>query len=120
IEGEGQVVFRYVDESGQPVEAGNPNGSLSNIAGIINREGNVLGLMPHPERASEEALGSADGRGIFTSLAGALARLAKASSMIATSSHGRSTRSLPLAALIAGQPRISAASGSERVEVDGN
>src|SRR6185369_5508903 len=79
IEGEGQVVFRYVDESGQAVESANPNGSLGNIAGIINREGNVLGMMPHPERASEEALGSADGRGIFTSLAAAIAELAKAS-----------------------------------------
>jgi phosphoribosylformylglycinamidine synthase subunit PurQ / glutaminase len=79
IEGEGQVVFRYVDASGEAVDAANPNGSLNNIAGIINREGNVLGMMPHPERASEEALRSADGRAVFTSLATALAELAKAS-----------------------------------------
>jgi phosphoribosylformylglycinamidine synthase I len=79
LEGEGQVVFRYVDERGETTEAANPNGSLNNIAGIINREGNVLGMMPHPERASEEALGSTDGRGIFTSLATAIAELAKAS-----------------------------------------
>ena len=79
LEGEGQVVFRYVDEAGEATEAANPNGSLNNIAGIINREGNVLGMMPHPERASEEALGSADGRAIFTSLATAIAELAKAS-----------------------------------------
>jgi phosphoribosylformylglycinamidine synthase I len=79
LEGEGQVVFRYVDERGETTEAANPNGSLNNIAGIVNREGNVLGMMPHPERASEEALGSTDGRGIFTSLATAIAELAKAS-----------------------------------------
>jgi phosphoribosylformylglycinamidine synthase len=79
LEGDGQVVFRYVDERGEATEAANPNGSLNNIAGIINREGNVLGMMPHPERASEEALGSTDGRGIFTSLATAIAELAKAS-----------------------------------------
>ena len=79
IEGEGQVVFRYVDAGGEPTDAANPNGSLNNIAGIINREGNVLGMMPHPERASEEALGSCDGRAVFTSLATALAELAKAS-----------------------------------------
>jgi phosphoribosylformylglycinamidine synthase len=79
LEGEGQVVFRYVDSNGEAVDAANPNGSLNNIAGIINREGNVLGMMPHPERASEEALRSADGRAVFTSLASALAELAKAS-----------------------------------------
>jgi phosphoribosylformylglycinamidine synthase len=79
LEGEGQVVFRYVNEAGEPTEIANCNGSLNNIAGIISREGNVLGMMPHPERASEEALGSNDGRGIFTSLAAAIAELAKAS-----------------------------------------
>ena len=57
----------------------NPNGSLDNIAGICNRERNVLGLMPHPERASEQLLGSSDGRIIFYSLADTLAELAKAS-----------------------------------------
>lgn len=79
LEGEGQVLFRYVDAKGQPTDEANPNGSRNNIAGIINDRGNVLGMMPHPERASEDALGSADGRGIFTSLAAALAELAKAS-----------------------------------------
>jgi phosphoribosylformylglycinamidine synthase len=79
LEGEGRVVFRYVDEAGEATASANPNGSIANIAGIINREGNVLGMMPHPERASEDALGSADGRGIFTSLAAAIAELAKAS-----------------------------------------
>ncbi|MBK6313932.1 MAG: phosphoribosylformylglycinamidine synthase subunit PurQ [Blastocatellia bacterium] len=79
LEGEGQVLFRYVDAKGEPTPDSNPNGSRNNIAGIINDRGNVLGMMPHPERASEDALGSADGRGIFTSLAAALAELAKAS-----------------------------------------
>ncbi len=79
LEGEGQVVFRYVDAAGEPTDPANPNGSLSNVAGIISREGNVLGMMPHPERASEEPLRSTDGRGMFTSLATAIAELAKAS-----------------------------------------
>lgn len=79
LEGEGQVLFRYVDSKGDPTPESNPNGSRNNIAGIVNDRGNVLGMMPHPERASEEALGSADGRGVFTSLAAALAELAKAS-----------------------------------------
>lgn len=63
-----QVVFRYVDERGRATEAANVNGSAANIAGIINREGNVLGMMPHPERASEALLGSEDGRIVFESL----------------------------------------------------
>ena len=64
IEGEGQVVFRYLD---------NPNGSLHDIAGIVSRRGNVLGMMPHPERAIEALLGSEDGRGLFASLKGVTA-----------------------------------------------
>ncbi|HQR38819.1 MAG TPA: phosphoribosylformylglycinamidine synthase subunit PurQ [Blastocatellia bacterium] len=79
LEGEGQVVFRYVSAAGDVTPESNPNGSMNNIAGIISREGNVLGMMPHPERAAEEALGSTDGRGMFTSLASAIAELAKAS-----------------------------------------
>ncbi len=79
LEGEGQVVFRYVSPAGDVTPESNPNGSMNNIAGIISREGNVLGMMPHPERAAEEALGSTDGRGMFTSLASAIAELAKAS-----------------------------------------
>jgi phosphoribosylformylglycinamidine synthase len=62
-----QVVFRYCDPSGGVTEQANPNGSLENIAGIANAEGNVVGMMPHPERASERLLGSDDGRVIFTS-----------------------------------------------------
>jgi phosphoribosylformylglycinamidine synthase len=63
-----QVLFTYSDKQGRNTEAANPNGSRRNIAGITNREGNVLGLMPHPERASEKILGSADGLGLFTSI----------------------------------------------------
>lgn len=63
-----QVVFRYVDEEGEPTAAANPNGSVANIAGICNDSGNVLGLMPHPERAVEDFLGSTDGRLIFDSI----------------------------------------------------
>lgn len=57
-----QVVFRYCTPSGEISDASNPNGSLENIAGVINEGGNVLGMMPHPERAAEALLGSADGR----------------------------------------------------------
>ena len=68
LEDSGQIVFRYVDGNGQLTESSNPNGSLNNIAGIRNREGNVLGMMPHPERAVEDILGSADGLKVFESL----------------------------------------------------
>jgi phosphoribosylformylglycinamidine synthase subunit PurQ / glutaminase len=64
----GQVLWRYVDAQGKATEIANPNGSLENIAGVSNAQGNVAGLMPHPERASEGLLGSADGRFIFESL----------------------------------------------------
>jgi phosphoribosylformylglycinamidine synthase len=62
------VIFRYVDAQGQPTDAGNPNGSVHNIAGICNASRNVVGLMPHPERACEAALGSADGLAVLSSL----------------------------------------------------
>jgi len=62
------VLFRYCDEQGQATKEVNPNGSLENIAGIMNESGNVLGMMPHPERASEAILGSEDGRRIFLSM----------------------------------------------------
>ena len=61
----GQVVLRYCDAAGDITPEANPNGSVDNIAGITNERGNVLGLMPHPERASEAILGSEDGRRIF-------------------------------------------------------
>jgi len=63
-----QILWQYVNAEGQPTDAANPNGSLQNIAGICNERRNVAGLMPHPERASEPLLGSADGRLIFESL----------------------------------------------------
>ena len=68
LEGEGQVVFRYVDAKGEATAGANPNGSLQNIAGVCNAAGNVVGLMPHPERVSEALLGSEDGKRIFESL----------------------------------------------------
>ncbi len=66
----GQVVFRYADQDGRTNTEANPNGSIDNIAGVSNRSGNVIGLMPHPERAGEIALGSEDGLVIFKSLIG--------------------------------------------------
>lgn len=73
LESEARIVFRFVDAGGRVTEAANPNGSWHNIAGIINAKGNVLGMMPHPERAMEDVLGSEDGVGLFTSLASSLA-----------------------------------------------
>ena len=69
-----QVVFRYTTPSGEVTAAANPNGSARNIAGICNRQRNVVGLMPHPERACELALGSGDGRVVLESVVNALAR----------------------------------------------
>lgn len=63
-----QIVFKYCDESGNTVDSANPNGSMENIAGISNEEGNVLGMMPHPERCAEAILGNEDGRLIFESI----------------------------------------------------
>lgn len=68
LERNGQVVFRYTTPAGEITPDSNPNGSANNIAGIVNRAGNVLGMMPHPERAAEEALGSQDGAILFRSL----------------------------------------------------
>jgi phosphoribosylformylglycinamidine synthase len=68
LEGEDQVVFRYCDASGRSSAEANPNGSLHHIAGVCNAAGNVVGLMPHPERASELILGSTDGRLLFESV----------------------------------------------------
>lgn len=68
-----QVVLRYSDAEGNIVPEANPNGSIENIAGICNRKGNVFGLMPHPDRACEERLGSADGARIFSSMVRAVA-----------------------------------------------
>jgi len=72
LEDEGRIVFRYVDASGEATDEANPNGSWHNIAGIVNEGGNVLGMMPHPERAVEELLGSTDGLALFRAMARAL------------------------------------------------
>jgi phosphoribosylformylglycinamidine synthase I len=74
-----QIVFRYTTPDGREDVAANPNGSLANIAGVCNRERNVLGLMPHPERAVEASLGSEDGLVIFRSLIESLMRQAAVS-----------------------------------------
>lgn len=76
LQNDKRIVFRYCDKDGQVTDAANPNGSRDNIAGICNQGRNVLGLMPHPERACEELLGSSDGRAIFSSLAATLAAVA--------------------------------------------
>jgi len=68
LEAGGQVIYRYSDENGVINAAGNPNGSLRNIAGICNKDRNVFGMMPHPERACSEALGNLDGRAILHTL----------------------------------------------------
>jgi phosphoribosylformylglycinamidine synthase len=77
LQRENRIIFRYCDPQGHLTEDANPNGSLDHIAGICNRERNILGLMPHPERASEEILGSSDGRTLFHSLALALAEMTR-------------------------------------------
>jgi phosphoribosylformylglycinamidine synthase subunit PurQ / glutaminase len=74
LEGEGQVVFRYTTRDGRLEPDANVNGSASAVAGVCNRRRNVVGLMPHPERASEPQLGSADGKRILGALVGSLVR----------------------------------------------
>lgn len=68
LEDEDRIAFRYCDEAGNVTPECNPNGSVRNIAGIVNHERNVLGMMPHPERCAEDVLGRPDGIGIFESL----------------------------------------------------
>ena len=68
LEANNQVVFRYCTSSGEITEAANPDGSLNNIAGIVNKAGNVLGMLPYPERACEEIVGGLDGNVIFKSI----------------------------------------------------
>jgi len=72
LEDEGRVVFRYSTADGDCTEAANPNGSINNIAGILNERGNVLGMMPHPERYADMALGCDDGMAIFQSIANSM------------------------------------------------
>lgn len=68
LEEEGRVLFRYCEATGEVTDSANPNGSAHNIAGIVNSQGNVLGMMPHPERSCEDLLGSTDGNLIFQSI----------------------------------------------------
>ena len=63
-----QIMFTYCNRDGKPTVESNPNGSILNIAGLSNKEGNVLGLMPHPERASDTVLGNTDGKKLFESI----------------------------------------------------
>lgn len=73
LQDQNRIVFRYATKDGQVTTAANPNGSLDNIAGICNEGGNVLGMMPHPERSSEAEMGSTDGFKVFEALVGAMA-----------------------------------------------
>jgi phosphoribosylformylglycinamidine synthase len=68
LEDNQQILFRYVNSQGEITEDSNPNGSLHNIAGISNQQGNVLGMMPHPERAADQALKAIDGLALFQGL----------------------------------------------------
>jgi phosphoribosylformylglycinamidine synthase len=68
LEANGQVLFRYCDQNGNIASAYNPNGSISNIAGVTNKNRNVFGMMPHPERAADENLGNLDGKAMFESI----------------------------------------------------
>jgi phosphoribosylformylglycinamidine synthase subunit PurQ / glutaminase len=68
LEANGQVIYRYSDENGNITAEANPNGAIRNIAGIANKEGNVFGMMPHPERATSTILGNTDGRNILNAL----------------------------------------------------
>jgi phosphoribosylformylglycinamidine (FGAM) synthase-like amidotransferase family enzyme len=70
LEGDGRVIFRYCDATGNVTPESNPNGAIANIAGICSPNRNVLGMMPHPERAVEKLLGSDDGLYVFESLIG--------------------------------------------------
>jgi phosphoribosylformylglycinamidine synthase len=73
LRGEGRIAFRYCDARGVVDDAANPNGSLDGIAGIVNEHGNVLGMMPHPERAADPELGGVEGRAMFDGLLAAVA-----------------------------------------------
>ena len=86
LEGENRVVFRYVDDCNQVTSEANPNGSARNIAGIINANGNILGMMPHPERHSLAVLGNTDGLGVFESL---LLAVSESESVAAHASQGK-------------------------------
>src|ERR1700746_3755137 len=88
LEGEGRVIFRYASPDGMIDPNWNHNGAINAIAGIVSENGNVLGMMPHPENHVEAAVGRTDGRGLFAGLAEALARAAEGGALMPdTSSH---------------------------------
>jgi|WetSurMetagenome_2_1015567.scaffolds.fasta_scaffold38032_3 phosphoribosylformylglycinamidine synthase subunit PurQ / glutaminase len=91
LEQRNRVVFRYCDEEGRSTPGANPNGSAANIAGIINAEGNVMGMMPHPERASDPLLRHTDGQRVFLSMLDAILSRSTGHSPI-TAQGGRSER----------------------------
>ena len=74
LENNDQVLFRYCDQKGYVSPESNPNGSVSNIAGIVNETGNVLGMMPHPERCCDELIGGVDGKFVFESIISSIKR----------------------------------------------
>ena len=88
LEANRQVIFRYTDATGQLVDAANPNGSINNIAGICNRTRNVVGLMPHPERACEASVGSADGCAVLESVVSAFANRVEQRNVSSTDGKG--------------------------------
>jgi phosphoribosylformylglycinamidine synthase len=89
LEARGQVLFRYVDASGEPTPEANPNGSLRSIAGVMNLRGNVFGMMPHPEHDVEAITGGEDGRKLFRSLADHVEQTTSASTPSAGAAEGR-------------------------------
>jgi len=89
LEERGQVLFRYCDADGELTDEANPNGSMSHIAGIVNDEGNVLGMMPHPERACDSLLRHTDGRRIFESVIHYVLSAAAEPALVSTYNGGR-------------------------------
>jgi phosphoribosylformylglycinamidine synthase subunit PurQ / glutaminase len=82
LQANAQVIFRYCDQEGRVTPEANPNGSLDNIAGIRNAAGNVLGMMPHPERCAESVLGNEDGRLILASMVEGLKNVKRAETVV--------------------------------------
>lgn len=91
VESEGLVVFRYADERGDATPDANPNGSTNNIAGLRNEAGNVVGLMPHPERCSEPLMGGTDGLKVLESLMGSLGTPVANEELVATGTPSRAS-----------------------------
>ncbi len=89
LEDNRQIVFRYCDEGGNVTPSANPNGSMANIAGITNEAGNILGMMPHPERASDPLLRHTDGQKVFHSILESFVSHATGHSLVSASGGGR-------------------------------